>query len=154
MSVKKKKKCHPGKPNGMNYSQILAKQAFIRKAVEKAAADTTVQLQSDIHTQRAMWLMVVSIADAFGIGPTRMKRDFFPAFQRNTEELIRMEQEADSEYAYEKLRQRPEQVSGVQIEYLYEHEMIAAKAAYERKLKAASYGGFENKPVKEETNET
>lgn len=65
-----------------------------------------------------------------------------------------MEQEADSEYAYEKLRQRAEQVSGVQIEYLYEHEMIAAKAAYERKLKAASYGGFENKPVKEETNET
>lgn len=83
-----------------------------------------------------------------------MKRDFFPVFQRNTEELIRMEQEADSEYAYEKLRQRAEQVSGVQIEYLYEHEMIAAKAAYERKLKAASYGGFESKPAKEETNET
>lgn len=131
------KKHHVAKPKGMNYSQVLAKQAFIRKAVEKAAADTTVQLQSDIHTQRAMWLMVVSIADAFGIGPDRMKRDFFPALERNTDELIRMEEETDVEYAYEKLRLRAEQVAGMEIEYLYEHEMADAKAARERMLKAA-----------------
>lgn len=126
------------KPNGMTYAQVLAKQAFVRKAVEKAAADTTVQLQSDIHTQRAMWLMVISIADAFGIGPARMQRDFFPAFQRNTEELIRMEEEVDVDYAYEKLRQRAEEVAGMKIEYLYEHEIADARAAHERMLKAAN----------------
>ena len=132
------KKHRESKPNGMTYAQVLAKQAFIRKAVEKAAADTTVQLQSDIHTQRAMWLMVISIADAFGIGPTRMKRDFFPVYEQNTNELIRMEREYDTEYAYEKLRQRAEQVSGMKIEYLYEHEIADARSAHERMMKAAN----------------
>lgn len=124
---KSPKKHHAAKPNGMNYAQVLARQAMIQQAVEKAAADTTVNLQSDIHTQRAMWLMVVSIADAFGIGPTRMRRDFFPALERNTDALIRMEEEVDVDYAYEKLRLRAEQVSGVKIEYLYEHEIAEAR---------------------------
>ena len=84
-------------------------------------------LSQGIHTQRAMWLMVVSIADAFGIGPTRMRRDFFPALERNTDALIRMEEEVDVDYAYEKLRLRAEQVSGVKIEYLYEHEIAEAR---------------------------
>ena len=132
MSKQKKKgkppkKHHAAKPNGMNYAQVLARQALIQKAVEKAAADTTVQLQSDIHTQRAMWLMVVSIADAFGVGPTRMQRDFFPALEKNSDELIRMEDENGVDYAYEKLRRRAEQVSGVPIEYLYEHEIAEAR---------------------------
>lgn len=35
--------------------------------------------------------------------------------------------------AYEKLRQRAEAVSGVHIEYLYEHEIIAAQLAAARK---------------------
>ena len=123
----KSPKKHQAKPNGMTYAQVLARQAMIQKAVEKAAADTTVQLQSDIHTQRAMWLMVVSIADAFGIGQMRMQRDFFPALEKNTDLLIRMEEEVDADYAYEKLRLRAEQVSGVKIEYLYEHEIAEAR---------------------------
>ena len=126
MSVKKKKKCHPGKPNGMNYSQILAKQAFIRKAVEKAAADTTVQLQSDIHTQRAMWLMVCSIADAYGFGPKQLKK-FFTALQDNTDELERMRTDVDEEYAFEKLRQKAQAVTGMEVHYLYEQEALLAE---------------------------
>ena len=135
----KKKHSRQGKPNGMNYSQMLAKQAFIRKAVKEAAEDTTVQLKSEIHTQKAMWLMVVSMADAFGIGPERMNRDFFPAMQRNVEDMTRMEQEVDSEYAYEKLRQRAEKVAGMKIEYLYEHEIREAREAHERMLNAAEW---------------
>lgn len=140
---KKGKKHHAAKPNGMTYAEVLARQALIQQAVEKAAADTTVHLRSDIHTQRAMWLMVVSIADAFGIGPTRMRRDFFPTLQRNSDELERMERETDLEYAYEKLRQRAEEVSGVKIEYLYEHEIKEARAVHEYRQQAA--GQEENK---------
>ena len=135
--MNKKKHSRQGKPNGMNYSQILAKRALVRQAVEKAAADTTVQLQSEIHTQKAMWLMVVSMADAFGIGPERMNRDFFPAMQRNVEKMEQMEREVDTEYAYEKLRQRAEKVAGMKIEYLYEHEIREAREAHERMLYAA-----------------
>lgn len=142
--MKKKSKHRYGrgaKPKGMDYSQVLSRQAEIRKAVQQAADDTTVQLKSEIHTQKAMWLMVVSIADAFGIGPERMNRDFFPAMQKNIEWMTKAEKEVDSEYAYEKLRQRAEQVSGIKIEYLYEHEIREAREAHERMMAAADWKG-------------
>ena len=33
-----------------------------------------------------------------------------------------MEKEVDTDYAYEKLRLKAERVTGMRIEYLYEHE--------------------------------
>lgn len=115
-----------GKPKGATYADVLAHKRAVQAGLERYAADTAMQIEADIHTQRAMWLMVCSIADAFGIGPERMKRDFFPALQANTEEYERLKAEVDEEYANEKMRQRAEQVSGQKIEYLYEHEMRAA----------------------------
>lgn len=47
------------------------------------------QVQADTHTQRAMWLMVCSIADAYGFGSKQMQK-FFSALQDNTDELERM----------------------------------------------------------------
>lgn len=120
------KKRHTGLPRGMTYADKLARDRAIRAGIEKAATDTALQIDTDQRVQRAMWLMVVSMADAFGIGPTRVHR-FFDAFQRNTEELERMTAEADLDYAYEKLRQRAEAVTGVKIQYLYEREALAAQ---------------------------
>lgn len=60
----KNKKTHhrpgPGKPRGATYAQVLAHKAAVRKGLEQAARDATVQVQADTHTQRAMWLMVCS----------------------------------------------------------------------------------------------
>ena len=49
-------------------------------------------------------------------------KKFFAAFQENTDEIMRMEKEVDIDYAYEKLRLKAERVTGMKIEYLYEHE--------------------------------
>lgn len=58
----KNKKTHhrpgPGKPRGATYAQVLAHKAAVRRGLEQAARDATVQVQADTHTQRAMWLMV------------------------------------------------------------------------------------------------
>lgn len=62
------------------------------------------QLRADMATQKALWLAVCSVADAYGFGPERM------------------EKEVDTDYAYEKLRLKAERVIGMKIEYLYEHE--------------------------------
>jgi hypothetical protein len=78
-----------------------------------------------------MWLMVCSMADAYGLGPQRVQK-FFTALQANTDELERMTAEADLDYAYEKLRQRAEQITGMQIDYLYEREAIAARLKQEK----------------------
>lgn len=107
----------PGKPQGMNYAQVLARQAAIRAEIEKAARDATVQAEADAHTQRAMWLMVCSIADAYGYGPKGMQK-FFAALQENTDELERMRTEVDEEYAFEKLRQKASKVTGMEVHYL------------------------------------
>lgn len=114
---KNRKLSRGGKPHGVNYAQVLARQAAIRAGIEKAARDATVQAEADAHTQRAMWLMVCSIADAYGYGPKGMQK-FFAALQENTDELERMRTEVDEEYAFEKLRQKAAKVTGMEVHYM------------------------------------
>lgn len=114
----------PGRPAGMTLADELARKRMLREAIQNAADDATVQVRADTATQRALWLAVCSIADAYGIGPERMPR-FFVALQENTEELERMRAEVDEDYAYEKLRLKAEQVTGMPITYLYEYEAKA-----------------------------
>lgn len=123
--MKKKRGAAP-KRHGEIYADVLTRQRMLKQAVKEAARDTTVQVEADIRTQRALWLCSVSVADAFGIGPQRMQR-FFDTLQANAEELEQMAKENGEEYAYEKLREKAERVSGVSIDYLYEHEMLEAK---------------------------
>ncbi len=53
-----------GKPQGTTYSEILARKQKLWSACQQAANDTTVQLQTDIQVQRAMWLMCVAMNGA------------------------------------------------------------------------------------------
>lgn len=110
-----------GLPQGATYADKLAYEQRKAKAIDKAAADKMVELRANEHTQRAMWLMVTTIADAFGFGPKRMTV-FFEQLQKNSEELEKMIDEVDEDYAWEKLRQKAEQVSGIPIEYYLDVE--------------------------------
>lgn len=121
-----KNKHRRGRPAGMTLADELRQKQLMRQAVQEAANDATVQLRADTATQRGLWLATCSIADAYGFGPERMKR-FFEALEANAEELERMRRENDEEYAYEKLRRKAERVTGMKIEYLYEHEALAAQ---------------------------
>lgn len=107
-----------------SYADVLAQQRVAHEAVEKAARDATVKVDADIRTQRALWLSVISMAEAFGLGPKRIQR-YFEVLQKNHDWLTALEADDDI-VAYEKLRQRAEAVSGIHIEYLYEHEIQAA----------------------------
>lgn len=66
--------------------------------------------------QRYLWLMAVSLHDAYGFGPERLHK-FFEAFQENSDELAKMRAEVDDDYAFEKLRLRAEDVSRMDIRY-------------------------------------
>lgn len=68
---------------GETYADVLARKQMLKQAVREAARDTSIQLEADIRTQRALWLSSVSVADAFGIGPKRMPL-FFDALQANS----------------------------------------------------------------------
>lgn len=110
------------KNNGVTYADQLAYKRMAEAEIQKLARDKTVEVEANIRTQEMMWLMICSIADAYGFGPKRMT-PFFASLDSNAAELNRMKQENGDEYAYEKLRRRAEQVSGIQIEYLYEKEL-------------------------------
>ena len=119
MKTKRKK---PGKPHGATYADILAEKKARMRAIDKAAEDGMVELRANAHTQRAMWLMVCSVADAYGFGPERMKL-FLETLQRNAEELQRMIDDVDEDYAYEKMRRKAEQVTGEKLEYYIDVEL-------------------------------
>ena len=67
-----------------------------------------------------------SLADAYGFGPKQLQK-FFTALQDNTDELERMRAEVDEEYAFEKLRQKAQAVTGMEVHYLYEQEALLAE---------------------------
>lgn len=130
---RKERRAMQKKRPGETYADVLARKQMLKQAVRDAARDTSIQLEADIRTQRALWLSSVSVADAFGIGPKRMQL-FFDALQANSEELERMRVENGEEYAYEKLREKAERVSGIKIQYLYEHEMREAEKMHKEDL--------------------
>ena len=110
-------KKHKGKPSGMSYADVLAR----RRAAQQIALDAEALRQTNIAMQRALWLTVVSLHDAYGFASARLDR-FFEAFQKNTAQLEAMRAQVDEDYAYEKLRLRAEEVSGRRITYIEEGE--------------------------------
>lgn len=105
---------------GVSRAEVERRAAFERK-IDRLTRDATVQVEADTATQKAMWLMVVSVADAYGFGPKRMQK-FFDALQANTEQLNAWRAENGEDYAYEKLRQAAEKCTGLEIQYLYEQD--------------------------------
>lgn len=123
-------KKHRGLPQGMTYAQKLAQEKRLQKAVEDAAVNETVRVRADIQSQQMLWLCVVSMARAFGLGPKRVS-DFFGSLQSVSEWVEDLTKKHGRQYALDKLRQQAEKVSGVPIDYLYEKEILEAKTRNE-----------------------
>lgn len=115
----------------MNRKQRRAK----RKQPVKTNHNMTIQLakardlktlahrvESDRQAQRCLWLAVVSMNDAFGIGKDRIKV-WMDKLKENTEEYAQMKRDVDEEYANEKLRLRVSAIFGEKISCLYEDEL-------------------------------
>lgn len=120
-----------GRPAGMTFADELAQKRMLREACEKAAHDTTTELRTNIQAQRYTWMVCLALNRAFGFGPTRFSR-FLETLQDVSVEVQQMAEETDEEYAWEKIRQRAEAVSGRKITYLYEAEMKAAREKHEK----------------------
>ena len=119
MSSKKK---HHSRPHGggVSYAQRLAQKRMLQQALNDEVALQQADLWARQDTVRGLWLMVCAVADAFHVGPKRMKRDFFPALEAVRQEIERMKRENGEVYAFEKLRKRAEQVCGEELEWFYE----------------------------------
>lgn len=127
--TKKKKFKHHGRPSGMTLMDEITKRKLVYQGIEKTATDVALKIKMDRSNQKALWLAVTAIADAYGFGSKRIKL-FFDALQANSEEYERMKHEVDEEYADEKLRLKAEKITGIEIKYLYEDEMNEAHKRY------------------------
>lgn len=132
--AKQKSKKHHSKPHGggVSYAQRLAQQRMLKQALDNEVLHQKAELFAKQDTQRALWLMVCSIYDAFGIGAKRLQRDFFPALQENVDDLNKKIREDGEVYAFEKLRLKAEAVSGIEIRHFYDPDPAAALAREEQ----------------------
>ena len=95
-----------GKPAGMNYADVLERKRLIRQAVQ----DEVILHEVNISMQRHLWLTAVALHETYGFSEKRLDK-FFDAFQAAADELQKMIDEVDQDYAYEKLRLRAEEIS-------------------------------------------
>ena len=110
-----------GMAPGVNYAQVLAEEKRKKDLQEQIQRETELKIHTEIYVQRALWMSVVSIADAYKFGPKRLE-PYFENMQKNSSEFEQMCEEYDYDYALEKLRQTAEKVTGSKIEYMYERE--------------------------------
>lgn len=115
-------KKHKQLPRGVNYAQVLAAEKREKEERLKKERQLELYMHTEIYVQRALWLSVVSIAQAYGFGPKRLE-PYFEKLQENSDDFDRMCEENDYDYALEKLRQKAEEVTGAKLDYLYEKEL-------------------------------
>ena len=111
-----------GLPQGVNYAQVLAEEKRKKDLQARVEHETELQIHAEIFVQRALWLSIVSIADAYGYGPKRLE-PYFEKLKENGDEFDQMCEDYDYDYALEKLRQKAEKVTGAKLEYKYEREL-------------------------------
>jgi hypothetical protein len=122
----KQKRC------GETYADVLARQKQIKESVDKAARDKTVALETDIKTQRFLWLAVVANYAAFGHAGVRAQR-FMMALDDVREDMEKMAAKNGWEYAVEKLREQCEKITGMEVKQVHEDRMIQARQENEAK---------------------
>lgn len=116
---------------GENYADVLAKKRMIKEAVDRSVHDNSVALESDIKSQRFLWMAVVALNEAFGFGGERARR-FLVTLQEVAEECEKMAQENGAYYAQRKLMERASQITGVDITPVHEEAMRKAREENEK----------------------
>ena len=121
---------HKGKRQGETYMDVLTQKKMIKEAVERSVHDESVALESDIKTQRFLWMSVAALNIAFGFAGVRAQR-YMLALDEVREDLEKMAKENGWEYAIEKLRETCQKITGMEVKQVHEEEMRRARAENE-----------------------
>lgn len=115
-----------GKRNGETYADVLSRRKMIQEAVQQSAHSHAVSLEADIKSQRLLWMSVEALNRAFGFGGKRAM-DYMMALDEVASEFEALSKEHGHVYAVEKLRQRCEQITGMEVREVHEEEILKAK---------------------------
>lgn len=112
-----------GKPQGMTYGDQLRQNQMVQLAINKAARDDTVYKAASEWSEDYLWLMILSMHDAFGIGKKRLKR-FSQCLHDRSAWYQEMREKDGKDYACGKIREEASRISGESIRYQYAHEIM------------------------------
>lgn len=126
MNRKQRRAMARAKKPGQSFAEAVGARQMIREAVEREVHSESVRLESDIINQRMLWEAVVALNEEFGFGGQRAVR-FMEALGRVADEVLKMREADGEQYAFEKLRQRASQITGIDIKYIHEDEMREAR---------------------------
>ena len=119
---------HPAKRQGMNFADELQRQRMVKELAAEAAKDKMVKVQTEIRTQKTLWLAYVALNDEFQFGADRIER-FAQQLMKRSEWFEKISQEDGDDVADEKLRREIQRIMRTSVSYVYEDEISAAKAA-------------------------
>ena len=117
---------HKGKRPGETYADVLAKRKMIQEAVEQSVHDRSIAIESDIKTQRFLWMAVIALNEAFGFGGERARR-FLEELEKVSAEVEQMAKENGGYYARKKMMDRASQITGIDITPVHEEEIRKAR---------------------------
>lgn len=118
-----------GRLQGETMAEAIQRKKRTMEACEQAAHDQTLDIKAEIRVQRALWMCCVAMNRAFGIGPDRFRR-FGTELQAVVDwyEDNKRKGRGDDVYANEMLRREASKCSGMEVNSLYEEEMMEAVA--------------------------
>ena len=119
-----------GKRKGETYADVLAQQKLIKEAVDRSVHDHSIAIESDIKSQRLMWMSVGALNKAFGFGGERARR-FLEALGDVAKETEEMAKKHGGLYARAKLMEAASKITGIDIKPIHEDEMRQARLANE-----------------------
>ena len=99
----RKQRRHPAKRQGMNFADELQRQRMVKELAAEAAKDKMVKVQTEIRTQKTLWLAYVALNDEFQFGADRIER-FAQQLMVRSEWFEKISQEDGDDVADEKLR--------------------------------------------------
>ena len=74
MSKSKKRKFkHHGRSARMTLMDELTKRKLVYEGVEKTSTDIALKIKIDRSNQKALWLAIVAVNDAYGFGSKRIQ---------------------------------------------------------------------------------
>lgn len=128
----RKQRRRMSKPQGATYADMLVQKKYQQAVCAAAVRDHAVQVQSEIRTQRVLWMCCIAMNRAFGIGPKRFL-SFAAKLDEVTAWYTEMLENVDEVYANEKLRRLASQCSGIEVSPLYDKEMTEMVERLEQK---------------------
>lgn len=139
MSKKKQKrrKLQTGRLPGETLAESILRKKRTQEAYIQAAQDQVLDAKSEVRTQRALWLACIAMHEAFGVGHKRFLR-WAEELQKATDWYTEMRTDVDEDYANEMLRRKASRCSGIEVQPLFDEEMLERVLAQNEKEATAA----------------